>query len=87
VDLAAALLERVQAPTLLIVGGEDSEVLELNRRAYPTIGATQRSLEVIAGATHLFEEPDALERVCSLAGDWFERGFAASSPSPRAHPT
>ena len=83
VDLAAALLERVQAPTLLIVGGEDGEVLELNRRAYPTIGATQRSLEVIEGATHLFEEPDALERVCSLAGDWFERSFAA----PQAQPT
>ncbi len=79
VDLAQPFLEKVLAPTLLIVGGADEEVLELNRRAYPIIGATERSLEVIDGATQLFEEPGSLERVSSLTGDWFKRCFATSN--------
>jgi len=57
---------------LLIVGEFDRQVLELNRRAAMTIPA-QTQLEVVAGATHLFEEPGALDRVAVLARDWFER--------------
>jgi alpha-beta hydrolase superfamily lysophospholipase len=60
------------APTLLIVGGADDVVLELNQRAYERL-RTQKALEVIAGATHLFPERGALERVATLAGDWFTR--------------
>jgi pimeloyl-ACP methyl ester carboxylesterase len=62
----------VVAPTLLIVGGEDHHVLELNRRALGRISAEKR-LEVVAGATHLFEEPGALDQVARLAADWFTR--------------
>jgi dienelactone hydrolase len=71
-DLAGEALERVVAPTLLIVGGEDHHVLELNRRALGRISAEKR-LEVVAGATHLFEEPGALDQVARLAADWFTR--------------
>jgi putative phosphoribosyl transferase len=69
-DLATEHLARVQAPTLLIVGGDDGEVLALNRQAQRQMLCTQR-LEVVAGATHLFEEPGALERVAELAARWF----------------
>lgn len=69
-DLAAEHLARVQAPTLLIVGGDDSEVLALNRQAQRQMLCT-RQLEIVAGATHLFEEPGALERVAELAARWF----------------
>lgn len=69
-DLATDALPRVAAPTLLIVGGDDVEVLELNRMAMQAMRAAVR-LEVVPGATHLFEEPGALERVASLAADWF----------------
>ncbi len=71
-DLAGGSLGRVLAPTLLIVGGADDVVLELNQRAHEQL-RTQKSLEVIAGATHLFPERGALERVAALAGDWFTR--------------
>jgi dienelactone hydrolase len=71
-DLAGDALARVAAPTLLIVGGEDDVVLGLNRQALEEIPAEKR-LEVIPGATHLFEEPGALEQVASLASDWFRR--------------
>jgi putative phosphoribosyl transferase len=71
-DLAGAALERVTAPTLLIVGGLDRTVLSLNRQAAERLGG-ERRLEVVEGATHLFEEPGALERVASLASDWFLR--------------
>jgi pimeloyl-ACP methyl ester carboxylesterase len=71
-DLAGRALQAVRAPTLLIVGGNDSQVLELNRGALEQLGAT-RELVVIPGATHLFEEPGALEAVAGLARDWFVR--------------
>lgn len=68
-DLAGDALERVWAPTLLIVGGSDETVLDLNRAAQRRIPAETR-LEVIPGATHLFEEPGALETVAELAAGW-----------------
>jgi len=74
-DLAGKRLARVQAPTLLIVGGEDRLVLDLNRQAQALLTCESR-LEVVPGATHLFEEPGALERVAELARDWFGRHFS-----------
>ena len=71
-DLAGHALLKVAAPTLLIVGGEDREVIELNQRAMTHIQAEAR-LEIVPGATHLFEEPGALDRVAALAGEWFEQ--------------
>jgi putative phosphoribosyl transferase len=69
-DLAADRLPAVRAPTLLIVGGADPEVLRLNRWALTMLQAPA-ALEVIPGATHLFEEPGALERVAELSARWF----------------
>ena len=69
-DLAGESLTRVRAPTLLIVGGRDEVVLELNRRAQAAIPA-ECQIAVIPGATHLFEEPGTLEKVAVLARDWF----------------
>jgi putative phosphoribosyl transferase len=69
-DLAAPRLAEVRAGTLLIVGGADETVLELNREALAALRC-ERRLEVVPGATHLFEEPGALERVAELAGAWF----------------
>jgi putative phosphoribosyl transferase len=69
-DLAGAALARVHAPTLLIVGGADEVVLELNREAIAQMHCETR-LEIIPGATHLFEEPGALGKVARLARDWF----------------
>ncbi|MDI3315319.1 MAG: phosphoribosyltransferase family protein [Mycobacterium sp.] len=69
-DLAGAALARVRAPTLLIVGGRDELVLELNRRAQAEMPSESR-LTVVPGATHLFEEPGTLEQVATLARDWF----------------
>jgi putative phosphoribosyl transferase len=71
-DLAGEALPRVRAPTLLIVGGRDLTVLELNRVAMARM-QVETQLEIVPGATHLFEEPGALERVAHLAGDWFLR--------------
>lgn len=70
-DLAGDALEQVVAPTLLIVGGNDDVVLELNRAALAKLRATAR-LEVIPGATHLFEEPGTLDEVARHAAAWFE---------------
>jgi putative phosphoribosyl transferase len=70
-DLAAKYLSRVEAPTLLIVGGNDPEVIEMNREAMRLIRA-EKKLEVIPGATHLFEEPGKLEDVARLSIDWFQ---------------
>jgi putative phosphoribosyl transferase len=70
-DLAGPRLDRVSSPTLLIVGGEDREVLALNRQAQGSLRCESR-LEVVPGATHLFEEPGALEGVARLAVAWFE---------------
>lgn len=69
-DLAGDALPRVKAPTLLIVGGDDTPVLDLNRHALRHMTAPAQ-LEIIPGAGHLFEEPGALEEVSSLAADWF----------------
>jgi pimeloyl-ACP methyl ester carboxylesterase len=71
-DLAAPALGRVQAPALLIVGGDDEGVLELNEEAYAQL-RTRKELQVVPGATHLFEEPGALEQVARFAADWFVR--------------
>ena len=71
-DLAGAALPAVTAPTLLIVGGRDPIVLDLNREAIDAMRC-ERELIVVPDATHLFEEPGALERVAGLAGDWFTR--------------
>ncbi|MFE7126296.1 phosphoribosyltransferase family protein [Streptomyces sp. NPDC057617] len=69
-DLAAGRLAEVRAPTLLIVGGADTEVLRLNRQAADRLRCEHR-VAVVPGATHLFEEPGALEAVADLAGEWF----------------
>ena len=69
-DLAGPALERVTAPTLLVVGGADRQVLALNRQAAGQLAAEHR-LEVVPGAGHLFEEPGALEQVARLAAAWF----------------
>jgi dienelactone hydrolase len=74
-DLAGEALRRVVAPTLLIVGGNDPEVLQLNRQALSLLAGEAR-LEIVPGATHLFEEPGTLERVAQLARDWFLRHLA-----------
>jgi predicted phosphoribosyltransferase/pimeloyl-ACP methyl ester carboxylesterase len=74
-DLAGDRLTQVQAPTLLIVGGEDVQVLELNRRAATALRC-RHELVVVEGATHLFEEPGALERVSELAIGWFQQHLA-----------
>jgi putative phosphoribosyl transferase len=71
-DLAGEDLPMVRAPTLLIVGGADPQVIELNRQAMGRLPGTV-VLEVVPGATHLFEEAGALEEVARLAGDWFAR--------------
>lgn len=71
-DLAMAALPNVESPTLLIVGGLDYEVLELNRRAYQKL-KTEKHLEIVPGATHLFEEPGTLQEVARLAAQWFNR--------------
>jgi putative phosphoribosyl transferase len=71
-DLAGLALERVVSPTLLIVGGDDSVVIELNQKAYGLLNV-EKKLEIIPGATHLFEEPGTLEQVATLATKWFTR--------------
>jgi len=71
-DLAGEELANVKAPTLLIVGGADTEVIELNRRAQQQLRCENR-LEIVEGASHLFEEPGALERAAELASGWFAR--------------
>lgn len=71
-DLAAAALGRVEAPTLLIVGDRDEEVVRLNEVALASLKA-ESELQLVPGATHLFEEPGALDHVAMLAIDWFQR--------------
>ncbi len=77
-DLAGNALPKVQAPTLLIVGGNDDIVIELNEMARDQMRCEVK-LEIIPGATHLFEEPGALERVAQLASDWFSLHTAGSA--------
>lgn len=71
-DLAMEVLDKVVSPTLLIVGGNDYGVIELNERAYKRLQC-EKKLEIIPGATHLFEEKGALEKVAQLAAKWFGR--------------
>jgi len=80
-DLAGEWLARVKAPTLLIVGGRDTEVLELNRIALARLTCPRR-LEVVSGATHLFEEPGTLQSVADLATGWFREHLAKEVPGP-----
>jgi putative phosphoribosyl transferase len=76
-DLAGAkALARVEAPTLLVVGGDDYGVIELNERARDALARCTRELVLVPGATHLFEEPGTLEEVARLAGEWFARHLA-----------
>jgi putative phosphoribosyl transferase len=75
-DLASAVLPDVEAPTLLIVGGRDHTVLDLNREALRKLGQGH-DLDIVEGATHLFEEPGALDEVADLAASWFSRHLAA----------
>jgi dienelactone hydrolase len=77
-DLADKALPKVQAPTLLIVGGNDDIVIELNEQARDRMHCEVK-LEIIPGATHLFEEPGALEKVAQLASDWFVKHLGAGS--------
>lgn len=76
-DLAGPALAHVQAPTLLIVGGDDAPVIGMNREAYDQM-TCERRLEIVPGASHLFEEPGTLERVAQLARDWFSRYMVSS---------
>ncbi|HSK19186.1 MAG TPA: dienelactone hydrolase family protein [Longimicrobiales bacterium] len=77
-DLAGEMLARVQSPTLLIVGGLDEQVIELNRAALARLRC-EKQLVIVSGATHLFEEPGTLEQVAGLARDWFAARFPKSA--------
>ncbi len=77
-DMAGGALSRMTAPTLLIVGGHDEEVLALNQLAYEQITA-EKQLAVVPGATHLFEEPGTLEEAARLAAEWFARHLRSPS--------
>lgn len=74
-DLAMPYLDKITAPTLLVVGGNDGIVIELNVEAYKNLKC-EKKLEIIEGATHLFEEPGTLEQVAVLAEKWFEKYLA-----------
>jgi putative phosphoribosyl transferase len=80
-DLAGHALSKVQTPTLLIVGGNDDIVIELNEMARDQMRCEVK-LEIVPGATHLFEEPGALEKVAKLASDWFVHHIGASGDGP-----
>ena len=82
-DLAGPALPRVLAPTLLIVGERDLPVIEMNEAALARLECVKR-LEIVPGATHLFEEPGTLEEVARLARDWFERYLAPTSDAASA---
>jgi len=87
-DLAGAMLSRVRCPTLLLVGGEDRAVLRLNQEALGRLDV-EKKLQIIPGATHLFEEPGALDQVAGIAREWFVRylkSSAASRPRPPLAP-
>jgi putative phosphoribosyl transferase len=86
-DLAMSSLGQVDAPTLVIVGGEDTPVIAMNRAAYEQLGC-EKKLAIVAGATHLFEEPGTLDEVVRLGCEWFERHLKArpeiDDPPPEA---
>jgi len=71
-DLAGAFLSQVRSPTLLIVGGFDDQVIDLNQAAFGQLSC-EKQMVIVAGATHLFEEPGTLEQVASLAAAWFQK--------------
>jgi putative phosphoribosyl transferase len=81
-DLGENALEVVKAPTLLIVGAEDNVVLDLNRKAQKRMHCAAE-LYVVPNATHLFEEPGALEEVARVAGDWFVKYFPVAAPAAK----
>jgi len=81
-DLAGDALPKVQAPTLLIVGGQDDIVIELNEMARDQMRCEVK-LEIVPGATHLFEEPGALEKVAKLASDWFVSHLGGKAAASR----
>jgi putative phosphoribosyl transferase len=78
-DLAGDVLERVGAPTLLLVGSLDTPVIEMNRWAHDRLAAPERRLVIVPGASHLFEERGKLEEVARLAADWFARWLAQAA--------
>lgn len=82
-DLAGHALENVHVPVLLIVGGEDGAVVNINRRALARLSG-EKKLEIIAGATHLFEEPGTLDRVAQLSRHWFEHFLGRTVAAARA---
>ena len=86
-DLAGPYLGRVTAPTLLIVGGEDTPVIAMNRTALQQLASVTKQLVIVPGATHLFEEPGTLDRVSDLALEWFERHLASAHASSEMPPT
>jgi dienelactone hydrolase len=77
-DLAEDALRKVTAPTLLIIGGDDHVVIGLNKKAYDLIKA-EKQINIIPGATHLFEEPGTLEEVARLAAEWFKEYLVAQA--------
>jgi dienelactone hydrolase len=85
-DLAGPVLARVRAPTLLIVGGLDFEVIELNRAAFEQL-RFEKELVIVPGATHLFEEPGTLDEVARLAREWFVRYLMPPPPRGDASPS
>ena len=83
-DLAMDILKNVEAPTLLIVGSLDYDVLQLNKEAYMQLEC-EKKVEVVEGATHLFEEPGKMEIVSELAGNWFEKYLNPVQAVPYLH--
>lgn len=79
-DLAMEELDLIESPVMFIVGGEDREVIDLNRKAFVKMGCTKK-MEIVPGATHLFEEPGALQRVAELSLFWFTKHFLNSHDS------
>jgi dienelactone hydrolase len=84
-DLAMPALDRVVSPTLLIVGGFDDVVIDLNRQAYARL-TCEKDLTIVPGATHLFEEPGTLEEVARLATQWFKRHLGKAEPTVKKPP-
>ncbi len=85
-DLAGDALPHVTAPTLMIVGGRDVQVLQMNKQAISRMAdSVQKELEVVEGATHLFQEPGALEQVAKLARDWFVHYLTGSQAEGGSH--
>jgi putative phosphoribosyl transferase len=81
-DLAADSLPLVKAPTLLIIGGLDTRVIEMNRQAYMRLHC-EKEIEIVPGATHLFEEPGTLDQVAQLAAEWFRTHLHSSRRSAK----